>query len=162
PSAKPDQLADLEQPLALPDSSFDSVLLMNLLEHIFEYRALLGECARVVKPGGRIVIVVPYLFPYHASPDDFHRYSASALRRALTAAGYTAVNTVALGTGVFAARWLFIERLLPRPLAFLSAIMVPCAHGADWLFSAVARAAGKKYDPADYALGFLVTATKKP
>lgn len=161
PDARPDIIADLEKPLPVTDASFDTVLLMNVLEHIFEYRQLITECARVLRPGGgTICVVVPYLFPYHPSPDDYHRFSASALRKALSGAGFSDIDVVPLGTGVFAARWSLIERLLPRPLAFLSIVAVPFTKLADRIFAAAARAAGKKYLPADYALGFLATATK--
>ena len=154
-----DVIADLEKPLPLKDSSYDGVMLMNVLEHVFEYRALLSECARVLRSGGRAVIVVPYMFPYHASPSDFHRYSKEALTRALEAAGFTVDAVTPLGSGVFAARWLFIERLLPGKLQNL---LAPITHTwmrmADGLFTKLARALKKQYDPSDYALGFCVTA----
>ena len=154
-----DVIADLEKPLPLKDSSYDGVMLMNVLEHVFEYRALLSECARVLRSGGRAVIVVPYMFPYHASPSDFHRYSKEALTRALEAAGFPVDAVTPLGSGVFAARWLFIERLLPGKLQNL---LAPITHTwmrmADGLFTKLARALKKQYDPSDYALGFCVTA----
>lgn len=151
---------DFEKPLPIPASSYDAVLLINVLEHIFEYRQLLGEAARVLRPGGRIIIIVPFLFPYHASPQDYHRYTGSALARALAAAGFTHSSVVPLGTGVCAARWLFIERLLPSPLRFLALVAVPLSALADRAFLGLARMLGKKYDPADYALGFKATAIR--
>lgn len=156
-----DIIADLEKPLPLKDSSYDGVMLMNVLEHVFEYRALLSECARVLKSGGKVAIVVPYMFPYHASPSDYHRYSKEALTRALRAAGFTVDMVTPLGSGVFAARWLFIERLLPGKF---QNVLAPLTHTwmrmADGLFTKLARALKKRYDPSDYALGFCVTAHK--
>jgi SAM-dependent methyltransferase len=155
-----DIVADLETPLPITDSSFDAAVLINVLEHIFEYRQLLAEVARVLVPGGTIVIVVPYLFPYHASPDDFHRYSASALTRALTLAGFTTIDVVALGSGVFSARYALIERLLPGTLQNLCAFMRPVVSGLDALLFAIARGTRRAYRPSDYALGYRVIATK--
>jgi SAM-dependent methyltransferase len=149
---------DFEEPLPIASASYDAVLLVNVLEHIFEYRQLLGEAARILRPHGHILIVVPFLFPYHASPQDYHRYTASALTRALSGAGFSDITVVALGSGVCAARWLFIERLLPAPLRPLSLIAVPLTALGDRLLFALARALGKKYDPADYAIGFKATA----
>lgn len=159
PETGADIIADLEAPLPIATHSYDAVLLMNVLEHVFEYRALLNECARVLVPGGRAVIIVPYMFPYHASPSDFHRYSKEALTRALITAGFTVDTVTPLGTGVFAARWLFIERLLPGAVQNL---LAPFTHAwmrvADRAFTGLARILKKKYEPADYALGFCVTA----
>lgn len=154
-----DILSDLEEPLPIEDDSFDAVLLMNVLEHVFEYRALLNECARILVPGGKIVIIVPYMFPYHASPHDFHRYSREALSRALVSAGCTVDAVLPLGTGVFAARWLFLERLLPgRVQNLLAPLTHTCVRMFDGVFTALAKGLKKKYDPADYALGFCITA----
>ena len=132
-----------------------------MLEHIFEYRAFLAETARIVRSGGRVVVVVPYLFPYHASPEDYHRYSASALRRALALAGFVDVQVAALGTGVCAAAWQLFERLLPGPVRFVSLLAVPLTSAGDWLLLRCAQFLHKKYLPADYALGFVVTAFKR-
>lgn len=157
----PDIVADLEKPLPVGNREYDAVLLMNVLEHIFEYRALLNESARVLKPGGTIAILVPYMFPYHASPHDFHRYSAEALRRALSASGFSNIETKALGTGVFAVQQVMIERLIPGSLQKVIAVVThPLVRITDWLFTLLARLLNKKYDPADYALGFFVTAIK--
>lgn len=161
PGSGADIIADLEQPLPIEAGSYDGVLLLNVLEHIFEYRALLGETARVLKRGGQVVIVVPYLFPHHPSPSDFHRYSAEALRRSLEASDFSNIKIKALGTGVFAARYLMLERLLPGSVQqMIGWLTHPLARLADWLFTNLARALGKQYDPADYALGYLATATK--
>ncbi|MBP7741233.1 MAG: class I SAM-dependent methyltransferase [Candidatus Pacebacteria bacterium] len=154
-----DIVANLEEPLPIPNDSYDHVLLMNVLEHVFEYRLLLDECARVLRPGGSIVIIVPYLFPYHASPSDFHRYSAEALNRALSSAGFTTVEIEPLGSGVFSARWLMLERLLPgRVQDFIAPGTHALASLADAVFTSLAHTLRKKYNPADYALGFCAVA----
>ncbi len=161
PKTKPDFMADLEQPLPVPSGAYDAVLLINVLEHIFEYRQLLGEGARILAPGGKVIIIVPYMFPYHPSPGDFHRYSKDALERALTLAGFDDIDIRALGTGVFATRLLFIERLLPGSIqSVLGLVLHPLARIFDTFFSGTARLLKKKYDPADYALGYFVTASK--
>ena len=160
PKAMPDILGDLEEPLQIGNASFDGVLLINVLEHVFEYRRLLSECARVLRARGDIVIVVPFLFPYHASPHDFHRYTEEALSRALTSAGFTDVNIKALGSGVFAARLTLLERLLPTFLFPFLVIARILARLADTLFLLLAKVLGKKYTPRDYPLGYVVTATK--
>jgi glycosyltransferase involved in cell wall biosynthesis/SAM-dependent methyltransferase len=51
---------DLNQtPLPLPDNRFDVVVCLEVLEHIYEQRALIAEFLRVLRPGGRLVLSVP-------------------------------------------------------------------------------------------------------
>jgi ubiquinone/menaquinone biosynthesis C-methylase UbiE len=45
--------------LPFPDASFDAVICSEVLEHIPDYRAVLDEIARVLKPGGRLCVSVP-------------------------------------------------------------------------------------------------------
>jgi SAM-dependent methyltransferase len=161
-AAQPDVVHDLEKPLPFADSSYDGAVLFNVLEHIFEYRALLEESARVLKPGGVAVIAVPFLFPVHASPQDFHRFTAETLRRELERAGFAEVAVRVLGGGVFAARYALLDRLLPKPLRLVNFYTWRyVAYALDAAFAALARALGKRYAPNDYALGYLATAVKK-
>lgn len=158
--AKPDVVLDLEKPLPFGEGSYNAALLINVLEHIFEYRQLIEESARILKPGGKIVIVVPFMFPYHPSPKDFHRYSGEALEKALSLAGFMDISVTPLGSGVFSVRWVLLERLLPGFLRPLSFILSPLARLCDYLFTHFAKLIGKKYQPSDYPLGYCVTAVK--
>jgi SAM-dependent methyltransferase len=132
---------------------------MNVLEHIFNAQQLLRESARILTSGGKIVIAVPYLFPYHPSPNDYFRFSKTALERMLSEAGFVDIAIRPLGSGMFSARLLMFERLLPGSVQKLLALLThPFVRLLDSLFTSFARSLRKKYDPSDYALGFLVTA----
>jgi SAM-dependent methyltransferase len=52
---------NLEQ-LTFPDESFDCVITEDVLEHVRDYRAALGEILRVLVPGGRHVFTIPFRF----------------------------------------------------------------------------------------------------
>ena len=161
PKTKPDVIADLEEQLPLPNGSYDGALLINVLEHVYRYRELLTETARILKPGGTVLIVVPYMLPYHPSPRDFHRFSSEALTRHLADTGFTDIRVTPLGSGVFAARYLFLERLLPGALQdLLGLVCHPLAALFDALFSGLASSLRKSYQRTDYALGFAIEAHK--
>lgn len=161
PKTKPDIVHDLEKPLPIADAAYDNVLLVNVLEHIYNYNQLLDESVRVVRPGGCIVIVVPFLFPIHPSPKDFWRFSADALTRLCAEKQLRVVRVMPLGSGVFSARYVMFDRLMPAPLRLLFFVTLrPLAVLTDYIFSVLARALGKQYRSSDYALGYLVEAQR--
>lgn len=48
-----------DQGLPFPDASFDSVSLLDVLEHVADQRRLLAEVRRVLAPQGRLIVTVP-------------------------------------------------------------------------------------------------------
>ncbi len=76
-----DRTMDLNQPLAIENSTFDSILLADVLEHIYEPKLLVSEMARILKPDGHLVVFVPFYYWIHSEPHDYHRYTEFALRR---------------------------------------------------------------------------------
>jgi SAM-dependent methyltransferase len=76
-----DYIMDLNKPLSLESESFNTVLLTDVLEHIYQPLQLLAEVARVLHPGGHVIVGVPFFYWLHECPYDFHRYTEFALRR---------------------------------------------------------------------------------
>lgn len=70
---------------ALPfdDKSIDTVVLTQVLEHVFEYENALGEAVRVLKAEGIVLLSVPFIYHAHATPYDFHRFSEYGLKALL-------------------------------------------------------------------------------
>jgi SAM-dependent methyltransferase len=87
PDIRPSVIADLAMPLPFPDDSFNTVLSFNTLEHIADDRFVLSEMVRVLKPGGSLWILVPYLYRVHGHPDDYHRHTATGWNLMLSDAG---------------------------------------------------------------------------
>jgi SAM-dependent methyltransferase len=75
-----DILCDLSRQLPFDAGVFDTVLLADVLEHIPEPLLLLQEVARVLRPGGRLVMGVPFLYGLHEQPYDFFRYTEFGLK----------------------------------------------------------------------------------
>ncbi|HSR92855.1 MAG TPA: class I SAM-dependent methyltransferase [Gemmatimonadales bacterium] len=82
-----DQEVDLTQPLPFAEGRFDTVLLADVLEHIPVPAELMREIARVLAPGGKVIVLVPFLYRVHEAPYDFYRYTEFALDRLASQAG---------------------------------------------------------------------------
>jgi SAM-dependent methyltransferase len=70
------------------DCSFDAVLCSQVLEHVFTPEEFLGEVHRVLRPGGKLLLTVPFAWDEHEQPRDFARYSSFGLRALLERNGF--------------------------------------------------------------------------
>jgi SAM-dependent methyltransferase len=61
--------------LPFKDNSIDAVMSLAVLEHVREPAIVLKEVHRVLKPGGLVFSVIPFMQPFHASPHDYQRYT---------------------------------------------------------------------------------------
>jgi SAM-dependent methyltransferase len=92
--------------LPIADSSVDTVLCLEVLEHLAAPWLAVGEIARVLRRDGIVIVTVPFLFPVHGSTDRF-RYTPAGLRLLLAANGLTVVDLA--GRGAF---WAFFSQSL--------------------------------------------------
>lgn len=65
--------ADMERPLPFPDGAFDLVACVEGIEHVEGQAALLDECARVLAPGGSLVLTTPNVLG-RPSRETLHRF----------------------------------------------------------------------------------------
>jgi SAM-dependent methyltransferase len=70
-----DLVADAHNMSSVANDSVDCVLTVSTLEHVRYPAKVVAEIHRILKPGGTIFVEVPFIFPYHADPDDFYRFS---------------------------------------------------------------------------------------
>lgn len=128
---------DLEKPFPVPAESQDFLLLNNVLEHLYHYQTCVEQCFRVLKKGGRLIGVVPFLHRIHPDPDDHFRYTDSTLKRLFTEAGFSSVKVQALGFGPFstsAAQFAMLFRV-----KFLIALIYLFTIGIDRLLNKIFR-----------------------
>jgi SAM-dependent methyltransferase len=76
----------------LSDASFDGALCTQVLEHVFTPDEFLGEIGRVLRPGGLLILTVPFVWDEHEQPHDFARYSSFGLRSILESAGFEVIE----------------------------------------------------------------------
>lgn len=122
---------DLEKD-SLPHAteSIDTVLLFNVLEHLYNYFLVLSEIKRVLKAEGQFIGVVPFLVAYHPDPHDYWRYTKETLQKIFTIAGFTHIEIKPFGYGPGVAALSQMEQVIPRSLKI---IVAPKALFFDWL-----------------------------
>jgi len=72
--------------------SFDAVLCNQVLEHVFNPDEFLAEIQRVLRPGGKLLLTVPFVWDEHEQPWDFARYSSFGLKALLENQGFRIVS----------------------------------------------------------------------
>lgn len=73
-----DFVADISN-LPFEDGIADAVICECVLEHVKDPQAVVSEMHRVLKPGGLVYVVVPFVFPFHSSPYDYYRWSKTGV-----------------------------------------------------------------------------------
>lgn len=109
-------------PLPYVAGTVDTVLLCNVLEHVYNHHFLLREVRRVLGPTGHLVGFVPFWVGYHPDPHDYFRYTNEALTRMLGDAGFADATVRPLVAGPILANFNTIVLSLPRlarPVAYL-------------------------------------------
>lgn len=151
---KLDVVADLTR-LPFAADSFDAGLSVVTLEHVRDPRLVLGEMARVLRPGGRVLLVVPQEWEIHQAPHDYFRYTRYGLEHLLAGAGFEAERLDPVG-GFFqllARRMLNALQFFPGVFFFLAALFFVPAALLMPLFDRLDR-------ERNFTLGYVCTARK--
>lgn len=93
----PDIVADMEATLPLRSLTFDTVILSWALYIAANPNAVIAEAARILRPGGYVVLATPFVFPEAPEPTDYWRFTAEGLRLILMDAGLGEVRVIPLG-----------------------------------------------------------------
>jgi len=134
----------------------DSIVCMNVLEHIEHDRETLVDFASVLEPGGRMVLLVPALPALYGTLDQallhFRRYDRDGLAKLVTEAGFE-VSDIRFLNRLAVAGWWLNSRVLRRrvlPKGQLAAF--------KWLMPLLKR---EESHPPSFGLSLLVLATKR-
>lgn len=82
-----DVVGDIQNMTMFEDESFDTVLCTQVLEHVPTPDDAFKEMARVLKPGGVLILSAPHLSMVHEGPHDYFRFTAYGLRRLIEQSG---------------------------------------------------------------------------
>jgi SAM-dependent methyltransferase len=74
----------IAESLPFADGAFDGALSLAVLEHVRDPFRAAGELARVVRPGGKVYVAVPFLQPYHGYPHHYYNMTRTGLENLFT------------------------------------------------------------------------------
>lgn len=103
-------------------SRVDTVLCTAVLEHLERPQDALMEMARILRPGGYLILSTPLFWHLHEAPRDFFRYTRYGLEYLLSTAGLRSVELRPLSGFVvtFAQEFCYVlEALKVRPLGWV-------------------------------------------
>lgn len=67
--------------LPFKSGSIESIINIALLEHIPKPNYVINEIYRSLKRNGEIFSVIPFMQPYHASPNDYQRFTITGIKQ---------------------------------------------------------------------------------
>jgi SAM-dependent methyltransferase len=127
--------------LSFADASFDTVFSTQTLEHVEAPHLVVAEMARVLRPGGYLIVTAPQTWRLHEKPYDFYRYTPFGLRYLLEHNGLRVVHMKAQG-GVWATVGQIlnnaIHQQVPRRIPVYAAYLIYLA--SNMLFGLLDRA----------------------
>lgn len=142
-----DITADLNMPLPIESCVADTVVSLSVMEHLCEPQMMLHEAHRILKPGGSIILQVPWQWWIHEAPHDYFRFTPYGLRYLLSKAGFKEISiepqagfftTVILKMNYFGVRLVRGPRLLRMgiksiliPIWYLGQIIAPLLDRLD-------------------------------
>jgi len=154
-----DCACDLNHPLPFADGQFDTIVMSDVLEHVAEPLTLCSETSRILRPGGSLLLNVPFLYWLHERPHDYYRYTEYGLRHLLQAGGLHIVVMKAIGGSPEVLADLIAKHLAVAPLVG-KAMAVAVQHAAlCFVRVGIGRRASER-SSALFPLGYFVVARK--
>lgn len=101
PGTEPTYLLDKGGRIPVEEDRYDAVISLNTFEHVFDLHGTFAEIRRVLKPGGRLIFIVPFVFRVHGHPDDYTRGTPRFWNKFLFVHGFGKVRIEAMNWGPF-------------------------------------------------------------
>lgn len=120
---KIDVFADVYN-LPFEDNSFDSAILTQVIEHLEKPVVALKEINRILKPGGKLFISWPFLYPIHEAPRDFYRYTKYGMNYLAEMSGFKSIE-IKSSSGFWITMFGLLSKYIYDKPAFIYIIFYP-------------------------------------
>jgi SAM-dependent methyltransferase len=124
----------------VPDGSIDLALCTEVLEHVLEPTELLNEVRRCLRPGGRLLMTVPFAARWHFVPFDYWRFTPSGITYLLRKSAFSEIRVYSRGNPLTVTAQKVLALIAPlggmrmalTPVAATAAMVGHWSLGHDW------------------------------
>jgi SAM-dependent methyltransferase len=164
----PDTLYFSGETWPVPDAAFDVILCTETLEHVLDPRTVLAEAHRCLRPGGHLLMTVPFAARWHFIPHDYWRYTPSSLKHLLQETGFGSIGVYARGNALTVACYKAMGLLFPfvmpqtdnRAAAWAKRLVVGLPSMPLLMLLAVVGRLSLRSEGGDDCLGYTVVAER--
>lgn len=135
---------DLEKNEDLNNIEYENVLLLNVLEHVFNFNNCLNNCYKILTKNGNFYGSTPFFFRIHESPNDYFRYTEQSLIIMLKEAGFKNINIKVIGGGIFLCFYNSMSTILNK-IPLLNNILLIFCQILDFIISLFSKNFNKIY-----------------
>lgn len=137
---------DLEKKLSFENGSVDSILVFNVLEHVYDVNNSFKEIKRCLKSNGKIIGSTPFIHRIHNAPGDYNRYTSQFIEKILNTNDFKNIHVEELGFGPFTAAYSVIFDLTKK-IPILNNLILILTIIADSILSLFIKTKLKKIYP---------------
>ena len=101
PDIQPTWIIQVRETFPSPANHYDTVISLNVFEHVYDVKFVLEEIYKSLKPDGNLIFSTPFLYPIHAHPNDYFRPTDSWIKETLVSLGFKNISITPLVWGKF-------------------------------------------------------------
>jgi SAM-dependent methyltransferase len=160
--------------LPVAGGSIDTVVSLQVIEHVWDHPQFLTECSRVLRPGGLLMLSTPNRLTFSpgtdrpVNPFHTHEFTAAELCRLVTGSGLSVVTVAGLFAGPrlaeldrrYAGQGGFVAAQLAGPPEHWPVELAADVAGISWQDFRVSRNSSHDLAALDESLDLLVLARR--
>jgi SAM-dependent methyltransferase len=151
--------------LAFENNRFDTILCTQVLEHVYNQAGVVKEAYRTMRPGGHLILTVPFCWELHEEPYDFFRITKFGLQKMFEDAGFSVISIKGNG-GKWAATFQMMLNSIYSSFkyrTFRSRVVkfFFLNFGITWLINRFAVWLDRRYFDDSWTLNYIIVAQKK-
>ena len=121
----PHILLKVNEKFPLNEKTFDTCLLFNVLEHIFDWEFIFNEITRILRTNGELHIIIPFSYPIHGSPNDYLRVTHDYLKIYLEKWNFKNIRISPISYGPFSNSQIigYTHKLINGPYSQIAVVL---------------------------------------
>lgn len=115
--------------IPLDNTSFNTVLSTQVIEHVEDHQGLVDEAYRLLNPNGYFILSGPFYWYFHEEPYDFFRFTKHGFKYILEKSGFEIVEIIENGGA-----WANLGQVVNHTFNFSNPNANKVAKGIKYLF----------------------------